>query len=143
VDGKSILKHDDGERSLAAGSVGLRAWQREASFRNLWVNRNDKKTPLAFQQGEKPPEVSGMWRPVQRGTTQGKFGLVTNRPFAGTQSQQITFATGDGEWGIENQGLNRWGMNFVKGREYQGLVCMRADQPIELFAALENRDGSR
>jgi hypothetical protein len=143
VDGKSVLKHDDGERALPAGAVGLRAWRREARFRNLWVKAGKDAEPLALKQADPLPEVSGMWRPVHTGKAQGRFAVVAERPFVGARSQQVTFSSGEGEWGIENQGLNRWGMNFVKGREYEGYVWARADEPTELVVALESRDGSR
>jgi hypothetical protein len=143
VDGKSVLRHDDGDRALPAGAVGLRAWQREASFRGLWVKTGKEVEPLALKHGERPPEVSGMWRTARHGTAQGRFALVTERPFVGAQAQRVTFVSGEGEWGVENQGLNRWGMNFVKGRDYEGHAWARADEPTELVAALESRDGSR
>jgi hypothetical protein len=143
VDGKSVLKHDDGELALPAGAVGLRAWQREARFRNLWVKTGKDLEPLELKQAEVESEVSGMWRPIRSGTAQGRFAIVTERPFVGAQSQQVTFASGEGEWGVENRGLNRWGMNFVKGREYGGYVWVRSDKPTELVVALESRDGSR
>ena len=47
------------------------------------------------------------------------------QPFAGTQSQQLSFESGEGEWGVENQGLNRWGMNFVAGKPTK-VTCGRA-----------------
>jgi hypothetical protein len=143
VDGKSVLRHDDGELALPAGAVGLRAWQREASFRNLWVKTGKEVEPLEFKKGEPLPAVSGMWRPVKRGAAEGRFALVTERPFVGAQSQQVTFTAGEGEWGIENQGLNRWGMNFVRGKEYEGYVWVRADRPAEVVVSLESKDGSR
>ncbi len=37
VDGKSMLRHDDGEKALLSGTVGLRGWHCQASFRNFWV----------------------------------------------------------------------------------------------------------
>jgi hypothetical protein len=76
VDGKSILKHDDGDHALPAGAVGLRAWQREVQFRNLWVKTGKDAEPLALKQADPPPAVSGMWRPVRSGTTQGQFAIV-------------------------------------------------------------------
>ena len=60
VDGKSVLRHDDGTRALAAGAVGLRAWQCEASFRNLWAKPGEKKTPLVFKPTENVAAISGM-----------------------------------------------------------------------------------
>ena len=84
-----------------------------------------------------------MWRAVRRGTATGRFAIVAERPFAGRQSQQLSFDSGEGQWGVENQGLNRWGMNFVAGKTYEGYVWARAEKPATLFAALESRDGSQ
>jgi alpha-L-arabinofuranosidase len=99
--------------------------------------------PSPSGQTEKPPEVSGMWRPLRRGTAVGGYAIVKERPFAGGQSQQMSFDSGKGEWGIENEGLNHWGMNFVAGKNYAGYVWARAGKKTELVAALESRDGSR
>jgi hypothetical protein len=143
VDGKSVLRHDDGELALPAGTFGLRAWQREVSYRNLSVKTGKDAEKLALVQAPRLAEISGMWRPVRRGTAQGRFALVADRPFAGTQSQQITFTDGEGEWGVENQGLNRWGMNLALVQPYQGYVWVRAEQPTNVVVALESRDGTR
>jgi hypothetical protein len=143
VDGKSVLRHDDGEQALPAGAIGLRAWQREASYRNLWVKTGEETEPIAFKPAEKLPEVSEMWRVVRRGTARGSIALSSEHPFVGSQSQHLTFESGDGELGVENQGLNRWGMNFVEGRDYEGYVWVRADNPTTLVASLESRDGTR
>ena len=50
---------------------------------------------------------------------------------------------GDGEVGVENQGLNRWGMSFVQGKPYEGYVWVRAERPADGRRRLESRDGSR
>ncbi len=102
----------------------------------------------SFQEAAPPasaPEaqLSGMWRAVRRGTAAGGFAVVSERPFAGRQSQQVTFDSGVGEWGVANQGLNHWGMNFVAGKPYEGYVWARAEKMTELAAALESRDGSQ
>ncbi|MCX5653292.1 MAG: hypothetical protein NTY65_01370 [Planctomycetota bacterium] len=97
----------------------------------------------SFQEPAKSPEISGMWRGLSRGDAKGKFAIIADNPFAGTQSQQVTFESGNGEWGVENQGLNRWGMNFVAGKTYEGYVWVRTRKPVTLFAALESRDGSQ
>lgn len=143
VDGKLVLRHDDGARSLAAGSVGLRVWQREARFRNLWVKAGEAREPLAFAPAGELVEVSGMWRAVRRGNTAGRFALLPNRPFVGAQSQQVSFVSGVGEWGLENQGLNRWGLSFVAGKPYEARVWARAETPVSVTACLESRDGSK
>ena len=48
VDGRRILRHDDGPNALPAGTVGLRAWRRAASYRNLWVQTGGDREALAF-----------------------------------------------------------------------------------------------
>ena len=89
VDGKSLMRYDDGKQALSAGQVGLRAWRREASYRNLWVKVGKGANPLAFKQTEQP-EVSGMWRAIHRGAAQGSYALISQHPFIGSQSQQMT-----------------------------------------------------
>ena len=37
VNGRSVLRHEDKEHPLRNGGVGLRPWQREARYRDLWV----------------------------------------------------------------------------------------------------------
>jgi hypothetical protein len=97
----------------------------------------------SFQEPAKSPGISGMWRGLNRGEARGKFAIIADNFFAGTQSQQVIFESGNGEWGVENQGLNRWGMNFVAGKAYEGRVWARAGKPTTLFVALESRDGSQ
>ncbi|MGO8751819.1 MAG: alpha-L-arabinofuranosidase C-terminal domain-containing protein [Thermoguttaceae bacterium] len=96
----------------------------------------------SFQTG-KAPQVSRMWRAIRRGTAVGRFAIVSEHPFVGGQSQQLSFDSGEGECGVENQGLNRRGMSFVAGKPYDGYVWLRAEKPTRLFAAMESRDGSR
>src|SRR3954447_12187381 len=38
-----------------------------------------------------PGGVSGMWRALRRGSAAGGYALETDRPFAGSQGQRITF----------------------------------------------------
>jgi alpha-L-arabinofuranosidase len=142
VDGKTILRHEDAEHALAAGTVALRPWHREVSYRNLWVRPGEQVEALPFDQPDGPKEISGMWRAIVRGAAVGRYAIVKEKPFIGTQSQQVTFESGQGEVGIENQGLNRWGMSFSAAKEYEGCVWVRAQKPVTLFAALESRDGS-
>jgi alpha-L-arabinofuranosidase len=143
VDGKRVLRHDDGEHALPAGSAALRAWHREAGFRNMWVKTDEDREPLPFKAAGKATEISGMWRAVHKGSAHGEGNLVSSEPFAGTQSQRITFKSGAGEWGIENRGLNRSGLNFVADRPYEGLLWARADEPTSIIVAAESHDGAK
>ncbi|HEX5242098.1 MAG TPA: family 16 glycoside hydrolase, partial [Tepidisphaeraceae bacterium] len=143
VDGKSVLDHREDTNALPGGMIGLRGWHEHAEFRNFWVNQGGAPEPVKFEETEAPTNVSGMWRPVVRGSAHGGFSIVTKRPYIGTQSQQITFASGNGEIGISNQGLNHWGMNFIQGKPYEGYAWVRAEKPVTLFASMESHDGSR
>jgi hypothetical protein len=143
VNGKSVLRYDDGDAALPAGTVGLRQWQREGRYRNLWVRSAGRTQELALEPaGNDPLQVSGFWRPVRTGAARGSYALDTDRPFVGRQSQRLTFAEGAGQVGVENQGLNRWGMHFVEGKPYEGVLWARAEAAVDLFVAMESRDGS-
>jgi alpha-L-arabinofuranosidase len=141
VDNKPVLRHDDGDNTIRSGTIALRPWHREAAYRHLTIEISGKTESLPFEQAGTPQDISGMWRAVQRGSAKGRFAIVKEHPFAGIQSQQMTFESGEGEVGIENQGLNRWGMNFVAGKGYEGYVWVRAEKLVTMSAAMESRDG--
>lgn len=67
------------------------------------------------------------WQPYRKGTATGCFKATQRSARRGCRSQLIEFIGGDGEVGVENRGLNRWGMHFVGGRAYEGLIVARAD----------------
>jgi hypothetical protein len=144
VDGKSVIRYEDRDRPLAKGTVALRPWQREARYRNLWVETQGElhRLPFAAPKRDRGP-VSGQWRPVIRGTAEGRFALVTDHPFIGSQSQQIELLSGDGEVGVENRGLNRQGLCIHAGKPYDGYLWARAPKPTQVWLTLENADGSR
>ncbi|HVA48102.1 MAG TPA: alpha-L-arabinofuranosidase C-terminal domain-containing protein [Pirellulales bacterium] len=144
VDGKRVVRYEDRERPLLEGTVALRPWQRQARYRHLWVKTGDRLQELPFE----PPAsdrgaVSGQWRPATRGNANGRFALLTDRPFIGPQSQQVEFVSGDGEVGIENRGLNRQGMCIHEQKPYQGYVWARAEKPSELWLTMEDADGAQ
>ena len=144
VNGKGIAQFEDIEHPLEAGAVGLRTWQHEVRFRKISVTTgtSQQKIPFEYDNSNSMSEnVSGMWRAIHQGTVTGSFSLESQDSFSGHQSQQITFAGGSGEIGIDNQGLNRWGMNFVKAKSYDGYVYVRASVPTEFVVSLESRDG--
>jgi hypothetical protein len=144
VNGKSVLKHNDPNESLPSGGVGLRQWQRPARYRRLWVKIGDRVEPLPFRPDpDDLGPVSGMWRGFRRGTAAGACSLETERPFVGAQSQRLTFRAGVGAVGLDNQGLNRWGLGLWAGKAYEGYLWARAATPADLTIGLESRDGSK
>jgi hypothetical protein len=145
VNGKSITQYEDTEHPLATGTVGLRTWQREARFRNLTIESNGRRgIPFELASTNRWENgVSGMWRPIRLGAATGEFALEMSNPFSDRQRQRIALTGGTGEIGIENQSLNRWGMNFVKGKPYVGFVYVRSPASTELLVALESRNGEK
>jgi hypothetical protein len=144
VNGSSITRFEDSEHPLSSGLVGLRTWQLDARFRNLVITAGEQRCAVPFAYVEQDgfgQGVSAMWRALRRGSAQGEFSLEAQNPFVGRQSQRITFTGGAGEIGIENQSLNRWGMNLLKGKEYEGYVWARAASSTKLFVSLESGDG--
>ncbi|MBE3133986.1 MAG: DUF1080 domain-containing protein, partial [Acidobacteria bacterium] len=142
VDGKTVFQYEDREHPLARGQVGLRTWQREARFRNLWIRTGGQTRRIPFEAAPPGDDTSGPWRALRRGTAAGRFALETRRPFAGTQSQRLAFLEGQGEVGIENRG-GAAGLPLVAGQPYDGCLWVRADEPAEVFVALEGRDGAK
>jgi hypothetical protein len=146
VNDRSLIRFEDTQHPLEIGAVGLRTWQREARFRNLAITSGGTPRKLEFAitaQDAWGDGVSGMWRAMKRGNASGEFRIETQNAYSGHQSQSLAFTGGQGEIGVENQGLNRWGMNFVRGKTYEGFVCVRAAQPVEFVVALESRDGGK
>jgi Domain of Unknown Function (DUF1080)/Alpha-L-arabinofuranosidase C-terminal domain len=143
VNGKSVAQYEDTEHPLEAGGVGLRIWQHDVRFRNFSVTTgaSQQRIPFVYESNSLSENVSGMWRAIRQGTAIGSFSLETQGAFSGRQSQQINFTSSSGAIGIENQGLNCWGMNFVKGKTYDGYVYVRASVPTEFSVSLESRDG--
>ena len=97
----------------------------------------------SFQEPAREDGVSGMWRALRGAGAQGSFELDSTAPFVGTTSQKIAFSSGQGEIGIENRGLNRWGMHFARGRDYQGRLWVRAQKAMPFHVRLESGDGAK
>ncbi len=143
VDGKPSLQIKS-RQETAPGTVGLRSWRSQVSFRNLSIQPNGGPAEqLPFSPSNVLGAISGMWHPVLRGNAVGRFSLETEHAFTGSQSQRMSFDSGTGEVGIANRGLNGWGMNFVSGKSYDGYLWVKSEKPTTLLAALESGDGSK
>jgi hypothetical protein len=143
LNGKSIVRHEDDPQALLTGTVGLRAFQSEARYRNFRVKTGGETHPLAFvNETAELRDVSGMWRAMTRGSATGAWAIEKQQPFVGSQSQRLEFTGGAGEVGIENQGLNRWKMYFEGGKSYEGLLWVRSEKEADVWVALESADGA-
>jgi hypothetical protein len=143
VNAKSVLTRDDGPAAIATGTFALRAWRIQTSYRNLWVKTGEQRESLPMEAEKSAGDISGMWRAVVAGTAVARYAITTREPFVGAQSQRMAFESGSGAVGIENQGLNHWGMNFQQGKIDEGYVWLRAEKGTEFIAALQNADGSK
>lgn len=142
VEGKMVAGYEDKEHPLKSGGFALRTWKRDARFRDLSVTSAGVATKLPLAAGQPIDRISGMWRAVRKGSAEGSFAHDLSGPVAGSGCQTICFTGGEGELGIENQGLNRWGINIVAGKPYEGRIVVRSEKPTAFSVALENRDGS-
>ena len=140
VNGSSLIQYTDTQYPLTSGQVGLRNYQQDAQFQDFQIN--GANIPFVYDASNWPGAVSGMWTPMVTGSASGQCSLESSNVFVGTQSQRITFTSGAGEFGVANQGLNHWGMNFVAGNEYDGCLDVRADTPTPITLVLKSADGT-
>jgi len=127
----SILQYTDTQQPLTSGQVGLRTWQQDVLFQNFSISATN--IPFLIATNGLTGSISGMWSPVSTGSAVGQCLIETTNVFVGTQSQVLTFTSGAGTIGQANQGLNRWGMNFVGGSPYTGILDMAADAPTTVW----------
>lgn len=140
VNGTNIIQYTDSQHPLTSGQIGLRNYQQDVEFQNFQIN--GAPVTFSYEANNWPGFVSGMWTPISSGSIVGQASLETSNAFVGTQSQRITVTSGAGKFGIGNRGLNHWGMAFVGGKDYEGVLDVRADVPTPVTVALESADGS-
>ena len=133
VDDREVIRYVD-EKPLAPGLVAILA-RGPARIRGDFHPNPLLKTP-----GD---AISLRWAKVQTGKATGNFALETDGAwFKNSPSQTITLTGGDGEWGIDNAGLQRWGINLIAGKPYEGFLRVKAAQPTELWVSLRKADGT-
>jgi len=72
LNGTNIARFEDSQHPLSAGRIGLRTWRQDARFRNFWVDAAGGRQTVPFEavEGDLGAGVSGMWRPVLRGSAE-------------------------------------------------------------------------
>lgn len=88
-------------------------------------------------------QISKWWRKVRNGDADGAFTLEREGAFRGRHSQRIRFESGQGELGIDNMGLHRWGINLVAGKPYEGVLRIKAEKNQDVHVSLLSEDGTR
>lgn len=140
VNGANILQYTDTQHPLTSGQVGLRNYQQAVQFQNFQID--GAPVTFSYDATNRPGFVCAMWAPVSNGSITGQYSMETSNPFVGSQSQRITVTSGTGKFGIANHGLNHWGMALVGGKDYEGVLDVRADAPTPITLTLESSDGS-
>ena len=146
IDGHLVIESDD-PAPLTPGLYGLIA-RGDARFRRLWQRTRDgrrRDVPLESSPLLKTPgdPISFRWAKIQTGTAQARF-LRGNEGgwHPGKPSQQVSFVAGQGEVGVDNAGLQRWGIALQAGRPYEGFLRVKTPKPTEVHVSLRNADGT-
>jgi len=134
VNGKELIRFADAS-PLPPGLWAIVA-RNETRFRAASPFRPN---PLLAAPGD---AISLRWKKVQTGSARGRFAVETNGAwFANSPSQGIAFTGGDGEWGIDNAGLKRWGIHLVAGKPYEGFIRAKTVAATEVWVSLRSAGG--
>lgn len=137
------LDYIDTDTPLTQGSVALRNWLTDASFREVRIQQAGGQAAEVPLRAEPSPAVSGMWNPIRTGAADAEFAHDTDDPFNGGFSQRIRHGAGAGRVGIANRGLNRWGIAVRQGQRFAGRIYLRSlSLRGRVTVALQSADGS-
>ena len=131
---KLLKTYQDTNSPLRSGYIGLRSFGGSAAFRRLVIDG----TPIPFE--SHTPNVSGMWTAIG----EGEFVHDKDNPLTGKYSQKIGTPQPPlgGVTGIYNQGLNRWGIGYEKGKQLHLSLYMRGNAG-KVAVALQSKDGKK
>lgn len=102
--------------------------------------KNIQQTMLERLNGNE--QISKFWSKSVSGTPRYKYELVRNgEAYIGRQTQAISFVSGSGEVGLTNHGLYRMGIQFEKGKSYDGILRIKTDSPQTVYVSLRDEQG--
>jgi hypothetical protein len=127
------IDYTDNENPLLQGQIALRAWNADATFRD--VRLNGRLVPLGFA-GD---GVSRWWKPVTTGDARSRFAQEGDA-FNGSLCQRIVDLGGSGHVGVANEGLNGWGIAVRKGHAMMGRIYLHGNVS-DATVALQSADG--
>lgn len=96
-------------------------------------------SPLLKQPGD---ALSLRWGRVQTGKASGEFAFDPDGWHAGLRSQRVTYRDGQGEFGMDNAGLKRWGLSLQGGRDYEGYLRVKTDKITPIAVSLRTAEGT-
>ena len=143
LDGDTEPKIDftDRPESMLSGSVALRTWNSDASFRNVRIKTPQAVIENIFKSGS-TIGVSGMWDPIVTGDAKATFAHEGTGAFNGAWCQKLEHGAGSGLVGVANRGLNRWGVAVKQGEMLTGRIYLHSERltgPVTV--ALQSADG--
>ena len=88
-------------------------------------------------------QVSKFWAKSVNGNAEYDYKLVRDgKAYMGRQTQRVQFVGGSGEVGITNHGLYKMGIHLCKGKEYEGILRVKAEQPTTIYLSLRDEKGN-
>ncbi|MGM9647736.1 MAG: PA14 domain-containing protein [Eubacteriales bacterium] len=143
VNGEEALTYTD-PSPITSGSIGLRAWNASAYFRNITVKTDGGvERKIEYGSSASALSVSKCWDAAVSGSIDASAFIDTETLFNGQQTQKLIHKGGDGALFLSNRGLNRMGMSFVEGKEYEGYLYIAADRDTSLTLFLCSVDGDQ
>ena len=124
LNGKSVCVFEPNEPGIGEGSIAIRVWNIDTKFRNLRISNGEKAEMLSFE-SKMPEQVSMQWDAAIKGDVKYAYILDESDAYNGSNAQTIQFISGNGEVGIANASLNRWGIALRKGQKFEGRLYMK------------------
>lgn len=87
-------------------------------------------------------QISKYWSKQVNGNPSYRYELVRDgQAYIGRQTQMVCFEDGTGEVGLSNHGLYRMGIRFDQGKNYEGVLRVKADKAQTLYVSLRDGQG--
>lgn len=86
-------------------------------------------------------QISRYWAKMASGTATGKYILPRGNAYMGRQNQVIQMDGGQGEFGLNNKGLNKQGIKFESGKPYEGVLRVKAEAPARIYLSIRDEKG--
>ncbi len=138
---KAVIDYSDDSAPLLNGSIGLRTWNSDVTFRNLKTRTADGSMNAQFK-GE--TVQTGPWDFIRDKDVTAEFSQDKKNPFNGEFSQKIEYRKGSGKAGLVNRSLNRWGIAVKEGQHFDGRLYLRGKSfSGSVYVALQSADGSK
>ncbi len=158
LSGKDRLKvfvEEDARGGVEIRGFRGRFWEHNAAREALGLPLKSNALPVALDElsaGQRRAlmaeaagdrQVSRHWQRFEQGTARAVYRFERSAPFLGRRSQGLRFVSGRGEAGIDNAGLNRWGIDLRAGKVYEGTLRICAEQGAEVWVSLRDSTGKR